>query len=433
MLINKKVLLTTCILIALTCISTSGAAYYFSTKRTLTTHLKEKLELISQQIYEHIEVKYPSEFMVAAGSAALLDYRETEVEVTWTIDSILEMDSSILEVTIFNLDPVQEVKYGDYTYEDADDLFYIFATSELNGTVSYQSTIKGDSVYKFFTPVQNSSLPLVISLVTDYSPIRSVLIKQVLQHLAAVTSASFLLILLSVLGIRVFGKNSFLVTDNYVPADIEQQWKNLYVSIRGQRHDFLHHIAVLRELTANRQYELVGNYSQQLTKETMILNESLMIGDPILSAIIHSKKVESISRGIEFTCNFAALPSDLPIAAMNSLDLVKVIGNLIDNAMDALDVSLVERKQIIVEGKTERNYFILSVSNNGCPIPEANQNIIFQTGFSTKSNRHLGIGLTIVKGIVLKYKGTIHFESNDTSTAFTIIIPSKKGHFPWNH
>lgn len=112
---------------------------------------------------------------------------------------------------------------------------------------------------------------------------------------------------------------------------------------------------------------------------------------------------------------------DLP---MDTYVLVKILGNIIDNAIDALQDS--KEKLIEVEIEKYLNSYVITVLNTGPVITEENLAQIFKRGFTTKSNGHQGIGLTTSKEIVETYGGEIKVKSTpEKGTIFTIILPAK--------
>ncbi len=108
----------------------------------------------------------------------------------------------------------------------------------------------------------------------------------------------------------------------------------------------------------------------------------------------------------------------------------QVILNLVSNAIDAHEGNNKQAKtvQILLEKKNKE--VILQIKDNGKGIPKAAQSKIFEPLFTTKkAHKGIGMGLSIVKGIVMnELKGTIDIKSKSGETTFTIIFPliSKK-------
>ncbi|WP_127589316.1 sensor histidine kinase [Paenibacillus koleovorans] len=113
---------------------------------------------------------------------------------------------------------------------------------------------------------------------------------------------------------------------------------------------------------------------------------------------------------------------------LQSIDMVKIIGNLLDNAFDE-SIKLPQDQRVVeLECHTEQNRFVaVMVRNRGTYISDEVQAKLFEPGFSTKADGHQGLGLPIVKERIAFYQGTIHVQSNpEEGTSFHIRIPLKK-------
>ena len=108
------------------------------------------------------------------------------------------------------------------------------------------------------------------------------------------------------------------------------------------------------------------------------------------------------------------------IAQLDKTQLIRVVTNLVKNAIQALD----EEENPLIKvtiSKTDTTIQIL-VEDNGKGIDEIHKNQIFEPKFTTKSSG-MGLGLPMTKSIVEAYDGTISFTSSKNGTIFTIILP----------
>lgn len=115
---------------------------------------------------------------------------------------------------------------------------------------------------------------------------------------------------------------------------------------------------------------------------------------------------------------------------MEDWELCKVLSNLIDNAMKALEDSEKEEKKIRIDIMEDRERYCFSVENNGLEIPEHTRKKIFQKGYSSKKEEGHGMGLSIVMEILEKNGGYLDLESDETETVFTVFF--KKGEQKWD-
>ena len=112
------------------------------------------------------------------------------------------------------------------------------------------------------------------------------------------------------------------------------------------------------------------------------------------------------------------------IAKMDRTQLIRVITNLVKNAIQA--VPEVPNPRIVVSVSSEESMAKISVADNGKGIDQEFRDKIFEPKFTTKSSG-MGLGLGMVKTIVETYGGSISFTSQAGKGAvFTIRIPKVK-------
>ena len=101
--------------------------------------------------------------------------------------------------------------------------------------------------------------------------------------------------------------------------------------------------------------------------------------------------------------------------------MVRIFTNLIKNGIQAIPDNRQGKIQVRVDEYNES--FIIRIIDNGCGIPEAMQTKIFQPNFTTKSSG-MGLGLSMVKSMLISNNATIHFKTKeDEGTEFVIEIP----------
>lgn len=111
------------------------------------------------------------------------------------------------------------------------------------------------------------------------------------------------------------------------------------------------------------------------------------------------------------------------IAELDKTQLIRVVTNLVKNSTQALEE--VENPKIEVTVSEENNLVIITISDNGNGISEADKVKIFEPKFTTKSSG-MGLGLPMVKNIIEAYDGTITFTTEiNKGTTFKITIPKK--------
>lgn len=118
----------------------------------------------------------------------------------------------------------------------------------------------------------------------------------------------------------------------------------------------------------------------------------------------------------------------VPLVLCHPGELGQVVLNLLVNAADAIEVRFRERHQrgsLRVRLKQNANEVLISISDNGCGIPESQRQRIFEPFFTTKPvGKGTGQGLAISQSIMVKQGGSLSFESQvDNGTTFYVHLP----------
>ncbi|TYB79902.1 GHKL domain-containing protein [Bizionia myxarmorum] len=113
------------------------------------------------------------------------------------------------------------------------------------------------------------------------------------------------------------------------------------------------------------------------------------------------------------------------IAKFDRTQLIRVVTNLVKNAIQAIPDNGIKTPKVVVEVREDGEFVIISVTDNGKGISEENTAKIFEPKFTTKSSG-MGLGLGMVKNIVETYNGNITFTSQlHEGTTFTVTIPKE--------
>lgn len=201
-----------------------------------------------------------------------------------------------------------------------------------------------------------------------------------------------------------------------------RQLENLNQSLRQQRHDFKNHLQVVYSLTEMNAYADAMQYIRRVYEDVQSLGSLLKTNVPAVNALLSAKSSDCKEHGIELITDIQSSWSEMYIPGW---ELCRIIGNLVDNAMDALQEQTNHAPQIFVTIAESISSFILKVNNNGPEIPFEHRSIIFQPGFTTKSAGH-GNGLSIISDLVKKYDGTLELESSSEQTCFICTFPKEK-------
>jgi len=200
-----------------------------------------------------------------------------------------------------------------------------------------------------------------------------------------------------------------------------KQIEQLIDSSRKQRHDFHHQLQTVYGLLESGSHERARDY---ISKMFSIISKTVGLiktDNYSISALLNTKiglaEAKNIDLEITIECNLKEIP-------LTALEANSLLGNLIDNALEAIEENTGERRQVEVKITIEHGAYVITCTNTGAPIPPEIKENIFKPDFTTKEG-HSGLGLSIVKDITTKYRGKIDIGSEDQKTTFTVIIPLK--------
>jgi signal transduction histidine kinase len=118
------------------------------------------------------------------------------------------------------------------------------------------------------------------------------------------------------------------------------------------------------------------------------------------------------------------LAPDLPTVQVDPEQFRRVFINLLDNAAEAMEQSLVKELVVTTRADAQREVVEAEVADTGCGVTPQDKEKLFLPYFSTK-DRGTGLGLAIVNRIVSEHRGTIRAEENQpVGTRFIIELPT---------
>ncbi len=196
-----------------------------------------------------------------------------------------------------------------------------------------------------------------------------------------------------------------------------EQMNELNIAMRAQRHDFLNHLQVVYSLMEMEEYNEARDYISRLYGDIQSLSKSLKTRCTPVNALMRVKLEECAKRGIQAELLVRGAWAELPIPGW---EMCRVLGNLIDNAMDAMKETENARLTITLGENVDQYYF--EVANNGPVIPEEKAARIFEAGFSSKGEGR-GMGLYISRNIMREGGGDLLLSAPDGMTAFRGTLP----------
>lgn len=225
--------------------------------------------------------------------------------------------------------------------------------------------------------------------------------------------ASSAVIILPLILKKMAARRAEVFQTNLVTRHLEEV-QTIYQEMRGWRHDYHNHIQTMKAYRALGQDGRLDKYLTELDADLTSLDKLIRSGNVMVDAALNAKLSLARSMDISLTVS-ARVPERLSV---KDVDLCVIIGNLMDNAMEAC-LKLPEEKRFIrVYMDTKGANLYLSVTNSSPGKPKKSG----QRFITSKSESH-GLGLLRMENIVRKYGG-IH-KVNGEADAFTaeILLP----------
>ncbi len=170
-------------------------------------------------------------------------------------------------------------------------------------------------------------------------------------------------------------------------------------NVRSVRHDIKNHLIAIESFVKRNEEKEAIDYIHKVIDASYGDKAIVSTGNIEIDSILNYKMEQARTKDIEFKKEIR-IPTELNI---EGLDIVGILGNLIDNAINA-NMCLAEGRKIFLSLKYSKNLFFITVWNT------FNGNIIYRENkiaTTHKDKEHHGIGLNNVNSIVQKYDGTM--------------------------
>lgn len=177
------------------------------------------------------------------------------------------------------------------------------------------------------------------------------------------------------------------------------------------RHDLKNHLLVLERLTEQGELDKINRYLKSMYQEAYKATGNIHTGSLTADALIDIKEQAALAENISFTCELQ-FPKQLPL---QDFDLCIVLGNLLDNAIQAAaGVTDGQERLIILQARTVKRNLLLEIKNT---MPN-------KPGFIPFGTEQYGTGLHNVKNIIEKYNGMMDISLEDSWFCVSILLPA---------
>ena len=179
-------------------------------------------------------------------------------------------------------------------------------------------------------------------------------------------------------------------------------------------HDLNNHLNILYQLLKENDYDQAMDYIESLKVPLQNLKTSIWSGNKVVDSILNSKKNQAEKKAVRFEIN-AEFPQNTDI---QSKDVVSILGNLLDNALEACKLASNEQeKWIQVSIRNINNMVVMKVQNSLFGRVQEENNQLKTT--KEKSGMH-GWGMRSVEAAAEKYDGTVQYFYTDKD--FTVVV-----------
>ncbi|MCO5996386.1 sensor histidine kinase [Actinoallomurus rhizosphaericola] len=199
-------------------------------------------------------------------------------------------------------------------------------------------------------------------------------------------------------------------------------------SLRSQTHEAanrLHTVVSLIELGRPEEAIRFATAELELTQR---LTDRVVgaVAEPVLAALLLGKAAQANERGVELVVTPDTEIDDTAIPeTLGSRDLVTILGNLIDNAVDAAMEAGGDAPRVFVTARVSGDRLLLRVADTGGGVEVGAAEEIFERGWSTKDGARparRGLGLALVAQVTGRHGGRIEV-GREVGAVFTVTLP----------
>ncbi|MEH0665963.1 sensor histidine kinase [Vibrio scophthalmi] len=206
--------------------------------------------------------------------------------------------------------------------------------------------------------------------------------------------------------------------------------------LRSQTHEHRNKLNTISGMVQMGELEGVLALIGQETEHYQVLIEFLRetVKEPLIAGMLLGKTERARELGLELAVEEGTRLEPLP-KRINAEDIVTILGNLIDNAFDAVREAISQEGQLaqsrrIIEVSISDygNEIILEVSDQGCGLPvHLSKEDLVQRGVSSKDQSNRGVGLYLVNELSTRYHGQLDITDNkDFGTRMTVYLPKEE-------
>ena len=196
--------------------------------------------------------------------------------------------------------------------------------------------------------------------------------------------------------------------------------RGLTESLRAQNHEAANRLHAVVSLIEMGRPEQAVEFAIDELRVARDMTDRIVgaVEEPVLAALLLGKTAQAAERAVELILDGEIAADHLEVAPR---DLVTVVGNLIDNAFDAVAGAPDRRVAVRIDGDVHGIRIVVGDSGTGVPREDAAR--VLERGWSTKASDGRGLGLALVGQVARRHGGTVTLGDSPLGGAeFTVIL-----------
>lgn len=201
--------------------------------------------------------------------------------------------------------------------------------------------------------------------------------------------------------------------------------RHIISALRANSHEFMNKLHVISGLLQMNKAEEALRYIGAVSAiQSQTIDPILQrIHNPNVAALLLGKVGNAREMDIQFTLlNNSYLPQHSRF--LSTADLITITGNLLENAMEAVNVQQHSTlRSVVLQITEDEDGLVLIISDTGSGITPQVMEHMYESGFSTKARDGRGVGMSLIQNIVTRCGASIEVDSEpDAGTTFTLIF-----------
>ncbi len=199
-----------------------------------------------------------------------------------------------------------------------------------------------------------------------------------------------------------------------------EEAEDFYGNVRKLRHEMKNHLTNIKGLAAGEQYGEIKDYISKMDETMQELECRYATGNALTDVIVNDRWRRAEKLGIDFEAEFH------PVEGVSVFDLGMILGNLLDNAIEACEKDRQEKRFIHLRVKQKKRFFLIDVENSfdgklrwqeGSPFPLSTK----ERAAPLLMMEH-GLGLKNVSDIAERYYGGVSIKVKEQIFHVTVML-----------